>query len=599
MLSPPVVVAFAESAALAVAFLLFAAALGFALLPTRTGRKAVLAVPLGLSTGSLAAGLATWIWGVLLGTGSLPVLWGLLAVVALRRTRHFAVALRRTGHRLRLLALASPLVSLATAAAFLPLTLPLLTPLSDSDGLRYHVALPKLFLLQGRISWYPWDVLTGLPQTAEMFFLAAVAAGRPEAAKFLHVGFLLATALTIGLAVHGSKRTRTAAPLVALFLASSPVFLAAAGAGFIDHVASFHVATTMLLLARPGDRRRASLSLAAAFATKVTAGPAVAALATAAALSEPRGRRLRFLVTAAGALALAFLPFAARNVAETRDPFFPVGYGILGIPIPGVSPAGLDWVTRFAGDSGLFHVQFLPGAGRADEVLGPHLLAALVLAVAGWRERRLRPLLAPLLASVPLWLVFAPTARFLIPSLLGLAGLAAAGLCLLAGRRAGLIGVVLAIPGALAGASLVASHQHPLDLVLGRVSREEWLNREVPGHRAARTIPPGNDGAVMALDFPAPFYFDRPWVAEGVVNTPPLKSWLAEQAEPADLLQRTRALGVRWILVTPGYGGGTPLSLLALSSPEDVRGVRALLDFRSRLRLAATVDGIDVWEVPP
>ncbi len=26
----------------------------------------------------------------------------------------------------------------------------------------------------------------------------------------------------------------------------------------------------------------------------------------------------------------------------------------------------------------------------------------------------------------------------------------------------------------------------------------------------------------MALDFPAPFYFDRPWIAEGILNQPPL-----------------------------------------------------------------------------
>jgi hypothetical protein len=103
----------------------------------------------------------------------------------------------------------------------------------------------------------------------------------------------------------------------------------------------------------------------------------------------------------------------------------------------------------------------------------------------------------------------------------------------------------------------------------------------------------------MALDFPAPFYLDRPWVAEGVLNVPPLKRWLDEGCGAPELLSRTRALGVGTLLVTPGYGGGTPLSLLALTAPGDRRGVETLLAFRSRLRLVSTVDGVDLWEVPP
>ena len=100
----------------------------------------------------------------------------------------------------------------------------------------------------------------------------------------------------------------------------------------------------------------------------------------------------------------------------------------------------------------------------------------------------------------------------------------------------------------------------------------------------------------MALDFPAPFYLARPWVAEGVLNDPPLRLWLAEGADGEGLLARCRALGVTHLLVTPGWGGGTPNSLYPLARSR--REATAIVAFRSRLRLVATVDGVDVFELP-
>ena len=46
--------------------------------------------------------------------------------------------------------------------------------------------------------------------------------------------------------------------------------------------------------------------------------------------------------------------------------------------------------------------------------------------------------------------------------------------------------------------------------------------------------------ARRALDFPAPYYFDRPWIAEGVMNEPPLQRWIAEAQSADDVLRRMR-----------------------------------------------------------
>ncbi|MGV8040916.1 MAG: hypothetical protein AB2L07_12845, partial [Thermoanaerobaculaceae bacterium] len=62
----------------------------------------------------------------------------------------------------------------------------------------------------------------------------------------------------------------------------------------------------------------------------------------------------------------------------------------------------------------------------------------------------------------------------------------------------------------------------PKTLLGGALGREAYLQRVVPGFSAAQAVnrlEPG--GRVMALDFPTPYYFDRPWIVEGTFHAPP------------------------------------------------------------------------------
>jgi hypothetical protein len=80
------------------------------------------------------------------------------------------------------------------------------------------------------------------------------------------------------------------------------------------------------------------------------------------------------------------------------------------------------------------------------------------------------------------------------------------------------------------------------------------------------------------------------------VNEPPLRLWLDDGADGDGLLARCRDLGVTHLLVTPGWGGGTSASLWPLARSREE--AETLVAFRSRLRLVATVDGVDVFELP-
>jgi hypothetical protein len=253
----------------------------------------------------------------------------------------------------------------------------LAAPLRDSDGIRYHVALPKLFLLTGHVFLYPWDYVGALPQTAEMLDLLLLPFTGGEGAKLLHAAFFLATLATIVLIVHRGRPTRRPALLAAFLFAASPVVLIPVPTGFIEEIALFFVAVTALLVVRRSRPLGAGIAIAATLMTKLTAAPAAAGLGLVALARARRGERLRTFAALAVPSLIAFAPLAARNVARTGDPFFPVGLALLHRPIPGVSADALKQTTHYHGSSRVplgIHFWLEEGKVGPDEVAGLHHL---------------------------------------------------------------------------------------------------------------------------------------------------------------------------------------------------------------------------------
>ena len=568
----------------------------------RTGRaarprRADLALPLALSLGALVTGWASFV-AALVSTKLVAAVWAALLLVSAREARALARDAARLARRLRALLASSPATAALLAATLLALLPPLFLPLWDSDGIRYQVALPKLFLLEGHIVPYPWDVCAFLPQLVSGLLFALLPIGGGESAKLLHAGFFVATLATLALIVHRGRRSRRAAVYAPLLLAVAPVAALPATSAFIDHAALFHLAVAALLLAR-GRAGSALLPLGAAVATKTTAGPGAAALLLLAVVRAPAGRRLRLALLGAAALAAAFAPFGLRNLASTGDPLFPAGHVLLRRPVPGTDPSRvkgvLDYRTEATAPLG---IGWLPNeTGLApDDIAGPALLLGLVALPLALRERRGHPLLALAAAYLLVAGVSRPLPRLLMPLFLALAAAAA-----LAAdrwlRRAATPLVAAFAAGTLAFATVPALGIPPaLAFLAGRLDRDAFLGAAIPGYRAALFVNARKGGRVMALDLPGPFYLARPWVAEGVVNEPPLRLWLAEGADADGLLARCRALGVTHLLVTPGWGGGTGRSLWPLARSR--REAEAVVAFRARLRLLATVDGVDVFELP-
>ena len=587
---------------LAAGILALLAVVGYGLLPLLgpvRPRKAELALPLSISFGMLATGWLGWTLATFAGTWAVAAAWAPLLALGGRHARELAADARRVGRRLAGLARSSPLLSAAFLLATLLLVPALFLPLIDSDGIRYQVAHPKLFLLTGEVDTYRWDVTGFFPQLTTMLYLVATALGGGETCKLLHAGFALLAAAVLALLVHRGRRRRGAAVAAPLLAFVAPVAAAPAIAAFVDHVALYHVLVAALLVAARAPALLVGLALGAAFGTKMTTAPFVAGLALAAVATRTSAARTKAAVVLAATLVASFLPFGLRNVLLTKDPFFPLGHGLLGVPIPGVARSGLDWAVSYRAERrGLLAVGFLPfQEGFAwDDVAGPQALLGLLAIAVLLKERRLRVLLLPVVLSLATASFWHPPARYFLPLFASLAAFLAVALSRWGPRVLTASALLLAAASAAGSARDLVTGFSALGHLEGRVSSEEARAEAIPGYRAARFVNGLQGGAVMALDFPGPYYFDRPWVVEGVLNEPPLRRWLSEGADADALLARCRELGVTHLLVTPGWGGGTPASLFPLARSK--REAEAIVAFRARLRRVATVDGVDVFELP-
>ncbi len=574
--------------------------IGFSLLPRRVRARARLAVPLALSLGLTAVGLLSWLAGSLAGTRAvLPVL-AVPLVLALRSWRGCAAACRRWARTGFLLLRSSLFLTIPLLLGLAALVPQLLLPVTDSDGLRYHLALPKLYILTGHVAYVPFEYHSALPQLPEMLYLVGLELGRPETAKFMHTLAFLAAIAVLASCVHRSRATRSGAVFAALAFTATPVALAHVATAFVDHFAVFHCAVALLAASANAPAALVGLALGGALGSKLTVAPFAAGMALAVVL---RAGRLRALGTAARlAIPVAVIlgPFAVRNTLVTGDPFFPMGHVLLGEAVQGANADTFRYATDFhARAPGLLGITWGLSQGTAEtsELAGWHnLLALLALTIAVY-DRRARLFALPVVATLVLGFWFHPPTRYLLPMFLCLAGLGALALCSARRRLVIWAGAIPVVAALVTSVSFLLSYDRPFDYLSGRIDREAFLARAVPGWRAARLVnaqPPG--GRVMALDFPAPMYFDRPWVCEGIMGTPPLQEWIARAHDGREVLRSLQRMNIRYLVVTPGYGGGTAESLLPLAKSRD--GLRRTLALRAALRCIGTFDGVDVFAVP-
>lgn len=247
------------------------------------------------------------------------------------------------------------------------------------DSLAYHLAVPKLWLLAGRIYYIPFIHHSNFPFAIDDLNMWGLTWGGQPGAK----AFILASAIFGAMAIFGLARQvygRAAANWAVLIYATCPVVLWLSGTAYIDVPNGLFAGLGIgmaALYARSGDRRDLWLAgglLGFALGSKYTGLQTLFVVGLVLVLLGLKRKSVgpAFVsVVLMGALALAIAcPWYIKNVAWTGNPVYPFFYGKL---------RGRNWSAErskvYSHEQQTFGVGTHPGSGKHDvDALGHAVL---------------------------------------------------------------------------------------------------------------------------------------------------------------------------------------------------------------------------------
>ena len=280
-------------------------------------------------------GLLVYVMGLVKVSESVPVLFSMTIAIGAS-----LVALRQSGRSLpslRSLAFRPPrdlpslLILGAIALAVLFALTGVLTPSTplDWDSLAYHLAVPKIWIANGKIAPISFIHHSNFPASADALFLVGLGVGGQAGAK----AFMLA-AYGLGiLSVFGLARARygeRAGWWAALGFAAVPMAMWEAGSAYIDLIHGLYAGLGLWLLADDSEDRPhwllPAILLGFALGTKYTGLQALVVGGVLAIVGARRPEAVRI----AGVALLVGGFWYVKNVLWTGNPVYPFYYSLFG-----------------------------------------------------------------------------------------------------------------------------------------------------------------------------------------------------------------------------------------------------------------------------
>lgn len=138
-----------------------------------------------------------------------------------------------------------------------------LTPVTDYDGLAYHLVVPRDYLEAGRIFPVPGEAHANFPLTAELLFLPAISLGLESAAQLIHASFAALMALGVWALGRRILNSRHGGWIAILVLGTTPLIGTIGSYVHHDLVwALFEFLAVYALLVWTGNQEKAWLILA-------------------------------------------------------------------------------------------------------------------------------------------------------------------------------------------------------------------------------------------------------------------------------------------------------------------------------------------------
>jgi len=454
-------------------------------------------------------------------------IWAMLALAAVwawPQLRHWSVCWREWWSALRPPGFFERLGVTLVIAMLVIVLVRGLAPVTDYDGLAYHLVVPRDYLRAGRVLPRPGEAHGNFPLTVDMLYIPAILFGLENAARLIHLGFGMLLSLGVYALAERLLGSRREGWLALFALGTTPVIGTVGGYAHTDlgwALFEFLAAYALLCWGAEGERRW--LVLAGIFAglglgSKYLGIPALGALGVAVVVQSgllaraEEIRETRFfpknlvsyvldgLLFGLAALAVA-APWYLKNWLWLGNPVYPLWFGGLGWDA--YESAKLQFMgTSYGPRRGMLGFLLLPWDLFRHSIgyFGPlpfafptplSLLLPLYLLVR--RRPAINLILLIALLRFGTWAVSARNARYLMDIYPLLSVAVAYLLAELAHRR----GIRVLVQGTvfvllvanLAWQALLLVQEDPLPVVLGLESREDYLaEHNHPPYRLIRFI---------------------------------------------------------------------------------------------------------------
>jgi 4-amino-4-deoxy-L-arabinose transferase-like glycosyltransferase len=461
------------------------------------------------------------------------------------------------------------------------------TPPIDRDGLIHHLQIPKLYLQQGGMYEIPELVFSYYPMNLTLLYMGALYLGSDILPKYIHMAFALATALLL----FGHLKQRlplSYAWLGALFFLTIPIIVKLSITVYVDLGLVFFSTAALLLLFRWLETQGwknllfAGLCCGLGVGTKyngllvlsiLTAMIPILLLRTQEAGQRRAHQALLAAFLFAAAAVLAASPWLIKNALWTGNPIYPL-YNSVFNPQP--APKSVEVLEEEAearpssGVRGVFATRYLlygestgqllllplrifSHEGQDDDPryfdgrLNPFLLLLpLLLLLRRHPERKIRIEQAALAAFSLLYFLIAFNIevlriRYLVPMVPFLVILSMYGLHTLEVlaqekfKQRHLVQGITLLPLVLLlawnASYIVGQFQKvdPLNYISGRLSREEYLTRQLPEYRilqyANENLPESAKILCLFMGWRG-YYLERPHRFDEQGNPNLLYAWL-------------------------------------------------------------------------
>ena len=534
------------------------------------GALLTLASLIGLAGGLGGAAFLT-VWALHLAALVVAVVFGVHSLWKLARSAgHF-------GHACLALTFLSWLVSLILG--FLPIT--------ARDALIHHLAVPKWWLIEGRIFSIPWHDWSYYPMLLQVGFTGLISLGHLELTPLYHLlyGILLACSVAeLTRACSGTARTQL---LAAATVALLPAVIKLEAIPLVDLGLALFSTLTLLGVVRwyhEGSLKvliGAGLSLGFALSTKYNGLLFVASVLPFALIGAVQAKRSGAEIVKAiliiGIFALlANAPWLGRNYLITGNPLYPLYQSKLGPPstVPpdpkaarGLTP--LQTRLLLHGESlpelALLPVRiFVQGEDENPRLFDGRLSPFLLLAILPAFFIRQNPAVALLSGSSFLYfflslLMADARVRYLAPLFGSLAALSALGFLELERRLKPnwqqflcAAAVLFQALWAIIYVQGLAAKSLATEYFSGALPREAYLEKTVPEYGIARYMNehlPQASRTYLVLTGNRFFYFDTPVVSSGHASAGELLRWIRSSKVPDDIYSKLTERDITHLLL--------------------------------------------------